>query len=138
MGVSTDHITGTADTEVDLLWFTSSCLDNVLRLASCVRNAEDSGDTDAAELFRKAQHASRRGAETGKRLLAARLAPLAEQPGGERTREGQPEGGSEDFADERPAGREAWAPDVRGESPPEHEPTDAGTDSRLPQDPEKP
>ncbi len=46
-----------------------------LRLETYVEDAERQGDSDLAELFRRAQEASRKGAEQGKALLSQRLAP---------------------------------------------------------------
>lgn len=70
----TGGITGTADKDFNLLWFTESCLSNALRLEVYIQDAERAGDSDVVELFRKAQSESRKGAEQGKALLAARLA----------------------------------------------------------------
>jgi hypothetical protein len=44
-------------------------------LETYIADAEREGDADVAELFRKAQTESRKGAEQGKQLLAARLRP---------------------------------------------------------------
>jgi hypothetical protein len=66
-------ITGTADKDYNLIWFTEQCLNNALRLETYIADAENGQDADVADLFRRAQDASRRGAEEGKRLLAARL-----------------------------------------------------------------
>ena len=49
------------------------CLSNALRLDSYIQDAERAGDTEVADLFRKAQADSRKGAELGKDLLRARL-----------------------------------------------------------------
>ena len=65
--------TGTADKDYNLLCFTQTCLDNVLRLQTYVQDAERESDTELAQLFRQAQEHSRKGAERGKQLLAARL-----------------------------------------------------------------
>lgn len=66
-------ITGTKDKDYDIVWFTHACLDNVLRLAVYIKDAEDAGDTELADFFRRAQADSRKGAEQGKALLKARL-----------------------------------------------------------------
>lgn len=66
-------ITGTMDKDYNLLWYTQTCLDNALRLETYRHDAEDSGDTEMAELFGKAQADSRKGAEYGMRMLADRL-----------------------------------------------------------------
>ncbi len=70
----TGHITGTQDKDYNILWFTEQCLSNVLRLETYVQDAERAGDGELADFFRRAQEASRRGAEQGKELLRARLA----------------------------------------------------------------
>lgn len=69
----TGEITGTKDKDYDVIWFVEHCLSNALRLEIFAEDAERSGDDELATLFRKAQHESRKGAEQGKRLLAARL-----------------------------------------------------------------
>ena len=44
-----------------------------MRLELYIKDAERAGDDDVAELFRKAQADSRKGAEQGKMLLKSRL-----------------------------------------------------------------
>jgi hypothetical protein len=73
MDTETGGITGTADKDYNLIWFTEKCLSNALRLEVYIKDAERSGDNELAELFRKAQSESKKGAEQGKRLLASRL-----------------------------------------------------------------
>ena len=68
------EITGTKDKDYNVIWFTEQCLSNVLRLETYVQDAEREGDSDLAEFFRRAQEASRKGAEQGKDLLRSRLA----------------------------------------------------------------
>jgi hypothetical protein len=70
----TGQVTGTQDKDYNLLWFTEQCLKNALRLETYINDAERSGDNEAADLFRKAQSDSRKGADLGKQLLRARLA----------------------------------------------------------------
>ena len=70
----TGDITGTADKDYNIIWFTENCLSNVLRLETYIKDAERAGDDELAEFFRKAQGESRKGAEQGKQLLASRLA----------------------------------------------------------------
>jgi hypothetical protein len=70
----TGHITGTADKDYNLIWFTEHCLNNAFRLEGFIADAERSGDAQVAELFRKAQADSRKGAELGKNMLRSRLA----------------------------------------------------------------
>ena len=69
----TGHVTGTKDKDYNILWFTEACLDNALRLETYIQDAERDGDSELAEFFRKAQSDSRKGAEQGKQMLAARL-----------------------------------------------------------------
>jgi hypothetical protein len=74
-------VTGTADKDYNLIWFTEQCLNNALRLETYIADAEGTQDTEVADLFRRAQDASRRGAEEGKRLLVARLSVDTERGG---------------------------------------------------------
>ena len=69
----TGNVTGTKDKDYNILWFTEACLDNALRLETYIQDAERDGDSELAEFFRKAQSDSRKGAEQGKQLLAARI-----------------------------------------------------------------
>jgi hypothetical protein len=69
----TGEVTGTKDKNYNLLWFTEQSLSNALRLETYVQDAERDGDTEVAELFRRAQEHSRRGGEQGKELLRSRL-----------------------------------------------------------------
>jgi hypothetical protein len=72
--VETGGVTGTADKDYNIIWFTEACLSNALRLETYIADAERAGDTELVEFFRRAQAESRKGAEEGKRLLAARIA----------------------------------------------------------------
>ncbi|MGE5612735.1 MAG: hypothetical protein ACM3UO_00470 [Bacillota bacterium] len=69
----TGDLTGTADKDYNLLWFTTTCLKNALRLEQYASDAERSGDQDVANLLRRAQENSVRGAEEGKALLHTRV-----------------------------------------------------------------
>jgi hypothetical protein len=69
----TGALTGTKDKDYNIIWFVEACLSNVLRLETYIHDAEREGDTELAEFFKKAQAESRKGAEQGKQLLAARL-----------------------------------------------------------------
>jgi hypothetical protein len=69
----TGHVTGTKDKNYNLIWYTEQCLENALRLETYVDDAERDGDNELADLFRKAQADSKKGAEEGKRLLANRI-----------------------------------------------------------------
>ena len=70
----TGHVTGTKDKDYNVIWFTEQCLSNALRLETYIQDAERDGDSDLAHFFRRAQEASRRGAEQGKEHLRKRLA----------------------------------------------------------------
>jgi len=70
----TGHVTGTKDKEYNLIWYVEACLDNALRLETYIKDADRDGDSEVADLFRKAQADSRKGAEMGKKLLYSRLA----------------------------------------------------------------
>jgi hypothetical protein len=67
------NLTGTKDKNYNLIWYTEKCLDNALRLETYIEDAERDGDQEVAELFRKAQSDSRKGAEVAQRLLSKRL-----------------------------------------------------------------
>lgn len=66
-------VTGTADKDYNLLWFTESCLSNALRMETYIEDARRSGDDEAAALFVRAQEHAIRGAEEAKSLLRDRL-----------------------------------------------------------------
>lgn len=70
----TGTITGTKDKDYNLVWFTEQSLSNALRLQTYIEDARRDGDDELAELFERAQAASRKGGEQGKELLRARLA----------------------------------------------------------------
>jgi hypothetical protein len=72
-GREAGQVTGTQDKDYNLIWFTEQCLSNALRLETYVQDADRDGDSELAELFRKAQAESRKGAEQGKQLLKSRL-----------------------------------------------------------------
>lgn len=69
----TGHYTGTKDKDYNIIWFTETCLSNVLRLEMYIQDAERAGDVELADFFRRAQTESRKGGEQGKKLLKARL-----------------------------------------------------------------
>ena len=69
----TGPVTGTKDKDYNVIWFTEQCLSNVLRLDTYIEDAEREDDSELADLFRRAQETSRKGAEQGKQLLAKRL-----------------------------------------------------------------
>jgi hypothetical protein len=66
-------VTGTGDKDYNLIWYVEACLSNALRLEDCIQDAEREQDSEAGELFRKAQADSRKGAELGKEMLRRRL-----------------------------------------------------------------
>lgn len=70
----TGQVTGTKDKDYNVIWFTEQCLSNVLRLEQYVDDAERDGDSELADFFRRAQGASKKGAEEGKQMLRSRLA----------------------------------------------------------------
>jgi hypothetical protein len=67
------EITGTKDKDYNVIWFVEQCLGNALRLDTYIEDAERAGDDELAGFFRRAQEASRKGAEQGKDLLRSRL-----------------------------------------------------------------
>ena len=69
----TGQVTGTQDKDYNLIWFTEQCLSNALRLEVYIQDAERAGDSELADLFRRAQAESRKGAEQGKQFLRARM-----------------------------------------------------------------
>ncbi len=69
----TGHVTGTKDKHYNLIWFTEQCLSNALRLETYIQDAERDGDSELADLFRRAQADSRKGGEQGKEYLRKRL-----------------------------------------------------------------
>ncbi|OHV04279.1 hypothetical protein [Mycobacterium talmoniae] len=73
MTAETGQVTGTKDRDYDLIWFVETCLDNALRMDTYIADADRTGDAELADLFRRAQNASRKGAEEGKSLLTQRL-----------------------------------------------------------------
>ena len=64
---------GTKDKNYDLITVTQLCLEHVWRLEQYAQDAEREGDQDLAQLFRRMQDHSRRGADECKRLLQQRL-----------------------------------------------------------------
>lgn len=70
----TGAVTGTKDKNYNLIWYVEACLSNALRLETYIQDATRDGDSEVADLFRKAQADSRKGAEMGQQLLRSRLA----------------------------------------------------------------
>ncbi|BAP97249.1 Uncharacterised protein [Mycobacteroides abscessus subsp. massiliense] len=73
LATESGELTGTKDKNYDLIRFTKDCLENALRLQTFISDAERDGDTEVAQLFRKAQSDSRKSAELAKTLLSSRL-----------------------------------------------------------------
>jgi len=73
MNQETGRVTGTADKDYNIIWFTYACLKNVLRLETYAADADREGDQELADFFRKAQAESRKGAELGKDMLRTLL-----------------------------------------------------------------
>ena len=69
----TGQVTGTKDKNYNLIWFTEQSLSNALRLESYIQDADRDGDSELADLFRRAQAESRKGGEVGKEFLSKRL-----------------------------------------------------------------
>jgi hypothetical protein len=74
MAQETGTVTGTKDKDYNLIWYVEACLSNALRLETYINDAAREGDSELADLFRKAQADSRKGAEMGKQMLRSRLA----------------------------------------------------------------
>ncbi|ORB17672.1 hypothetical protein [Mycobacterium noviomagense] len=73
MTAEAGQVTGTKDKNYNLIWYTEQCLENALRLETYIQDAERDGDNEVADLFRKAQADSRKGARMAEQLLARRL-----------------------------------------------------------------
>lgn len=61
------------DKNYDLLSILHMSLENAWRMENYIRDAEQEGDTELAEWFRKIQHNSLKAGEQGKELLKKRL-----------------------------------------------------------------
>ena len=64
---------GTKDKNYDLITVTHLCLEHVWRLDQYAQDADRDGDQELAQLFRRMQEHSRKGADECKRLLAQRM-----------------------------------------------------------------
>jgi hypothetical protein len=73
MATEAGQVTGTTDKDYNIIWFVEQCLSNVLRLETYIQDAERASDQELADFFRRAQGASRKGADEGKQLLKQRL-----------------------------------------------------------------
>nr|WP_210026365.1 hypothetical protein [Pseudonocardia parietis] len=67
------NVSGTKDKNYNLVWFLQACLENSLRLETYIDDAVRDGDDEVADLFRRAQSDSKKGAEQAKQLLSGRL-----------------------------------------------------------------
>lgn len=68
------EVSGTKDKNYNLVWFLQSCPENSLRLETYINDAVRDGDDELADLFRRAQSDSKKGAEQAKTMLSGRLA----------------------------------------------------------------
>lgn len=56
----TGQVTGTRDKDYNIIWFVEACLSNALRLETYVADAEQAGDNELADFFRRAQERAAR------------------------------------------------------------------------------
>ena len=61
------------DKNYNLIAFVAESLQNTYQLETYAQDAEQDGDQELAEFFRKAQGESQKGGDQGKQLLAQRL-----------------------------------------------------------------
>lgn len=61
------------DKNYNLIWALEASLHNVFKLEEYIKDAEDQGDTELAEWFRRIQDNNRKAGEQGKQMLAKRL-----------------------------------------------------------------
>jgi hypothetical protein len=73
MTTKDEQATGTSDQEYNVIWFTEACLKNAQRLDTYIKDAQQAGNAELTEFFRKAQAESRKGAELGKDMLRTML-----------------------------------------------------------------
>lgn len=71
MGTATNS--PVADPNYNLIWALEASLHNVWKLETFIGDAEQEGDEELAEWFRKIQHNNRKAGEQGSRMLATRL-----------------------------------------------------------------
>jgi hypothetical protein len=74
MSSDAGKVTGTPDPDYNVIWFTEACLSNAARLETYIRDAQEAGNQQLVDFFRKAQADSRKGAELGKEMLRTLLA----------------------------------------------------------------
>ncbi|QEC48298.1 hypothetical protein FSW04_12450 [Baekduia soli] len=73
MSTTSTPDSGTKDRTYDVIAVTHLCLEHVWRLDRYAADAERDGDAELADLFRRMQDHSRRGAEECKAMLTQRL-----------------------------------------------------------------
>lgn len=61
------------DKNYNLLWVLEASLHTVFRMEEYIRDAEEDGDTELADWFRKIQENNQKAGEQGKKMLAKRL-----------------------------------------------------------------
>lgn len=61
------------DKNYNLVWAVEASLHNVWKLETYIQDAENEGDNEPAEWFRKIQENNRKAGEQGKQMLAQRL-----------------------------------------------------------------
>lgn len=66
-------VTGTEDKDYNVIWFVEACLSNAQRLQTYIEDAQQAGNAELEEFFKKAQAESRKGAELGKDMLRTLL-----------------------------------------------------------------
>ncbi|GGO67384.1 hypothetical protein GCM10010910_29030 [Microbacterium nanhaiense] len=74
------------DENYNLIAFLAATLNNAWQMETYIADAEQAGDTELAEWFRKVQHNSLKAGEQGKQMLVARLggsAPSAPSDAGQ-------------------------------------------------------
>jgi hypothetical protein len=77
MATDGKDVTGTSDPEYDVIWFTETCMKNALKMQTFIQDAQQAGNEDLVQFFRKAQAESRKGAELGKEMLRSLLSASA-------------------------------------------------------------
>ena len=61
------------DKNYNLIGALEASLHNIWKLETYIQDAEEEGDSELAEWFRKIQHNNRKAGDQGKRMLAERL-----------------------------------------------------------------
>lgn len=76
----TGHVTGTADRDYNLIWFTEACLSNALRPETYVQDAERAGDQEAAEFFSQGPVREPQGRGSGQTVTSFPVGHLSPAP----------------------------------------------------------